>query len=124
MTTCPACGGQKSKRAELCADCRKTASALGASVLTHVATPAQPFTPRTPAQNTVYHGRLRDIALLNLPGASGGELYAEERRLKRWALKQASKMFGRTIASSTELSELEMDRLLDWLGDRIDAHAR
>jgi hypothetical protein len=120
-STCPGCGRRKTKRAELCTDCRKTATKLGASVLAHVATPAQPFSPRTPKQNAVYHGRLREIALLEKPEAQGGELWALERKLKRWSLKHAAKMVGREIKSSTELAELEFERMNDWLADVIDA---
>jgi hypothetical protein len=120
MSTCPGCGGTKTRRAELCASCRKQATALGASVLTAVATPAAPFQPRTPKQNAVYHGRLRDIAQLEKPGVEGNELWQTERELKRWSLKHAAKMVGRELASSTELSELEFERMNDWLGDVID----
>jgi hypothetical protein len=119
-TTCPGCNGPKSKRAELCGNCRKQANALGASVLTHVATPTAPFVPRTAKQNTSYHGRLRSIAQLQKPGIEGNALWDAERKLKKWALKQASILAGRDIRSSTELSELEMERLLEFLGDRID----
>src|SRR4051794_17387044 len=80
-TTCPGCGKAKSRRAALCADCRKTANSLGVAVLTHVSTPAQPFIPRTSRQNQVYHGRLRELALREKPELSEDKpkLYARER---------------------------------------------
>lgn len=120
---CPGCGNAKSKRAELCGECRRTANQIGASVVTHVAslaTPATPVIPRTPVQNTVYHGRLREIALLENPALKSAELYAAERELKKWSVKQAARMVKRPLASSTELSELEMERLLEWLADVIE----
>jgi hypothetical protein len=117
---CPGCGGDKHRRAELCTTCRKRANAIGASVLTHVATPAAPMIPRTPWQNRNYHGRLREIAQLETPGIEREVLWQEERKLKKWALRRASRMFGKPFESSTELSELEMERLLEWLGDVVD----
>jgi hypothetical protein len=89
--------------------------------LTAVATPAHPFVPRTPKQNTILHGRLREIAQLEKPGIERGELWTAERKLKKWLLPRAAKIAGRQIASTTELSEIEMERLLEWLADVIDA---
>src|SRR5437763_1499099 len=71
-TTCPGCHGPKTKRAELCGSCRKTANAIGVSVVTHVSTPATPTVPRTQKQNAVYHGRLREMAQLQKPGLERG----------------------------------------------------
>lgn len=127
---CPGgCGGMKSENAALCADCRRRANAVGVSVVTHVheASPAT-ARPRTPQQNTVYHGRLRELAILQHGGPfdDKADLWKAERRLKKWALEQAERMFRRELESSTELSEIEMERLNEWLGDRIDelnAHA-
>lgn len=121
MTTCPGCGEKKSAKAALCANCRVTANALGVSVLTAVATPAQPFVPRTPKQNSILHGRLREIAQLEKPGIERGELWSAERKLKKWLLPRAAKIAGREITSTTELSEIEMERLLEWLADVVDA---
>lgn len=117
---CPGCGNAKSKRAALCADCRRQANALGLQVLTAVATPSSPTIPRTPAQNKMLHGRLREIATLEKPGIERDALWTAERKLKRWAVAMASRLVGKPFSSSTELSELEMERLLDWLGDVID----
>ena len=100
--------------------CRKTANAIGVSVVTHVSTPATPTVPRTQKQNAVYHGRLREMAQLQKHGIEREDLWHEERKLKKWALAQASIQVGREISSSVDLSELEMERLLDWLADRID----
>jgi hypothetical protein len=119
-TSCPGCGNPKTKRANLCADCRRRANEIGASVITHVASPAAPVVPRTPMQNTAYHGRLRSIALLEKPGLEREALWSAERKLKKWALKHASKLVGRDVGSSTELNELEFELLLDFLGDVID----
>lgn len=119
-TTCPGCGEAKTKRAQVCAKCRRDATQLGVSVLTAVATPAHPFKPRTEMQNRMYHGRIREIALLEKPDAAGGELWSRERKLKKWAVAHASKMVGRELSSSTELSEIEFERLIEWLGDVID----
>lgn len=121
MNACPGCGGPKTKRAEICANCVKTARAIGVSVIKNVATPAQPFQPRTEIQNRAYHGKLREIALLEKPGIEGGELWTRERKLKKWSLAHAAKMVGRELDSSTALSELEFERMLEWLGDVIDA---
>jgi hypothetical protein len=118
--TCPGCGKAKSRSAQLCASCRKTATQLGASVLTAVATPAQPFTPRTPQQNRQYHGRLRTIALLEKPKLEGPPLWDAERKLKRWSIEYAARMVGRDLESSTELSEIEFERMNEWLARVID----
>jgi hypothetical protein len=122
---CPGCGGKKSKRAELCASCRKRANVVGASVITHVAEAAispesAPARPRTPQQNTVYHGKISDLAKLNAPGLEKAELRLAERNVKTRALQHARKMFSRPIDSSTELTEIEMERLLEWLDVELD----
>jgi len=70
---CPGCGGPKTKRAELCKNCRKAATALGASVLTHVSTPA-PSIPRSVKQSTVLRAPLREIAGLEKPGIRSEEV--------------------------------------------------
>jgi RNA polymerase-interacting CarD/CdnL/TRCF family regulator len=109
---CPGCGGPKSKRAELCRKCRRKANAVGATVVAQVVD-AQPISARlrTPEQNRVYHGVLAKIA--NLQGS-------DLRFLKRRALAKASQLFDREIASSTELTEIEMERLLEWLDTELD----
>lgn len=112
---CPGCGGAKSKRAELCLTCRRKANAVGASVLTHVheaAIPPEslPFVPRTPWQSKAYHGKCNDLARLT------GSDFLET---KRAALAHAGEMFGRAFDSSTELSEIEMEQLLEWLDDQL-----
>lgn len=94
---------------------------LGASLITTVATATAPFTPRTPKQNQVYHGRLREIAQLEKPGLEGQKLWLHERKLKKWSLKHVGRMCGRKVESSTELSELEFERMNDWLSDVIAA---
>lgn len=112
-TVCPGCSGPKSKRAELCATCRRQANAVGASVLTHVheaATPV-PSRPRTPQQNTVYHGRCSDLAKL---------LRLSLLEVKKRTLTQAGKMFDRVFTSSTQLAEIEMEQLLEWLLEELE----
>jgi hypothetical protein len=109
--TCPGCGGEKTKTAELCAKCRRRANVVGARSWIDTGRPPAPITPRTPQQNRVYHGKLSSIALL------------EERPLKDvkdGALQLASSMFRRSIESSTELSEIEMEQMLEALDDRLD----
>lgn len=126
MTTiCPGCGEKKSRRAVVCSRCRKRAGAVGVSVITNVhdAIPLEstPARPRTAIQNSVFHGRIRDIALLEhgAPMAKD-ELYAAERAVKKRAMTRAAEMFGKTFESSTDLSEMQMERLNDWLSDCID----
>jgi len=109
--TCPGCHGPKTRRAELCRDCRRRANVVGARTWVETAQPTLPSTPRTPQQNRVYHGKLNSIAEL------------EQRPLKdvkAWALERASLMFRRSIESSTELSEIEMEQLLESLDRRLD----
>lgn len=115
-TTCPGCGGKKSRDAMLCRSCRTRANALGVSVLTHVheaATPA-PSRPRTPQQNRVYHGKLADLARLE---------QAPIAALKRRVLAEATSRFNRPVTSSTDLSEVEMEQLLEWLDDQLERFA-
>lgn len=127
-TKCPGCGGRKSKRAELCATCRRTAGAIGVSVITRVGPTediharvkvAQP--PRTSIQNRVYHGKISDLAKRLFPASPTA--WQAERHAKRLALRHASEMLGRPIESSTELSELEMERLIEWLDDELERTA-
>jgi hypothetical protein len=109
---CPGCNGPKSKRAALCIKCRRDANAIGATVVTRVAE-AQPVPARlrTSEQNRVYHGVLAHVARLE-----GTDI----RVMKRRAIAKASELFGRSIESSTELSEVEMERLLEWLDTELD----
>ena len=114
--TCPGCAGPISRRAKLCADCRKRANAVGASVVTHVAA-AAPRTGgplRTPQQSQVFHGKLNDLAKRR---------HVEQQVVKRHALAHAAATFGRPIASSTELTEIEMELLLEWLDEELAATA-
>lgn len=125
---CPGCGGQKSKRAKLCAECRRRANAVGADVVTHVGEAAippesRPPRPRTPQQNLVYHARITDLAKLTDP-PSKETLRVLERQLKKAALEKARQLFGREITSSTELTEAEMEQLLEWLDEQLDKARR
>jgi hypothetical protein len=114
---CPGCGGTKSRRAHLCRTCRAKANAVGASVVTHVHEAAAPDDapprPRTPEQNRVYHGKLADLAR---------HQHQPLPVVKRQALVEASRRFGRLVSSSTELSEVEMELLLEWLDDELDRY--
>jgi hypothetical protein len=121
---CPGCNGPKTKRAKLCATCRRRANAVGADVVTHVGEAAippesRPPRPRTPQQNLVYHARVTDLAKLAKP-ADKEQLRSAERHLKKAVLAKASTMFERPIASSTELNEAEMERLLEWLDEQLE----
>ncbi len=115
---CPGgCGGTKSARARFCASCRARANELGDEVLRRVPT-ANPAAARsraqtmlrTPEQNRAYHGKCGAIARLRGRNA---------RTVKTEALTLASQLFERKVESSTELSELEMDRLLDHLDAQL-----
>jgi len=124
---CPGCGEKKTARAELCSNCRLRANAVGASVITKVgesAIPAEslPPRPRTPQQNTVYHARITDLAKIELAASefTKADLRVAERNVKRRALAHANVIFKRPIASSTELSEIEMERLLEWLDEQLE----
>lgn len=123
-TTCPGCGEKKDRRADLCAKCRKDAIQLGSAVLKNVATPSQPFKARTEHQNRVYHGRIREIALLEQPQAVRGDLWTLERELKKWAVARMAHTLNRPLHSSTEMSELEFEQMNEWLADVIDAGGR
>lgn len=99
----------------LCRGCRVSANQVGVTVVTHVHEAAAPAAarPRTPEQNRVYHGKLADLARLErLPMAT----------LKQRVIAEASLRFNRPITSSTELSEIEMEQLLEWLDDQLDRH--
>lgn len=120
-TTCPGCDGTKTPRAALCAKCRRRANAVGVSVVTHVHEAAiptespEPFVRRTPWQSKAYHGKCNDLA--RITKADMGET-------KKKTLAYASERFGRPLESSTELSEVEMELVLEWLTDEIDAAKR
>lgn len=90
-------------------------------MIQQISAASTPFTPRTPKQNAVYHGRLRDIALIENSNAAGESLWQAERELKAWSIGKAAEMVGRPIVSSTELSELEFERMNEWLATVIDA---
>ena len=124
VTVCPGCAGQKSKRAKLCAGCRRRANAVGADVVTHVGESAippesRPPRPRTPQQNLVYHARITDLAKLAKP-ADRDHLRVLERQLKKAALAKAEQLFDRPVKSSTELTEAEMEQLLEWLDEQLE----
>lgn len=105
----------------MCADCRKRANAIGASVVAQLPTaqqlpqpqPVEPraIDPRTPGQNRAYH---KKIALL--ASQSDQSLKA----VKAAALAHISEQLNRDVASSSDLDELEMSDLLDWLDAQID----
>jgi hypothetical protein len=123
-TICPGCAGPKSRRAGLCRTCRLKANTIGAHVVVDVAPNAPEHRTRTPVQNTIYHARLNDLAKIDDPHASVEELRLRVIELKIWALTHASRTFGRSIESSTELSETEMERLLEWLDHEYLLRAR
>lgn len=119
---CPGCDGAKSKRARLCASCRRRANAVGADVLQQMptATPRPRLVPRTPQQNIVYHARCTDLARLELgPLASSAQLRMRVIELKAETMQRASQRFGREITSSTELSEPEMEQVLELLDQQL-----
>lgn len=66
--------------------------------------------PRTPEQNRVYHGKVNSLA------AAAKIDFLEA---KRRALQLASAIVGRQLESSTELSEIEMERVLEALDDHL-----
>jgi hypothetical protein len=117
-TICPGCGGPKTRRAELCKTCRLSANRIGAQVVESVATSAPELRPRTAIQNTVYHARLTDLAELEMPEASPAKRRLRVIELKQWALAHATAEVRRPIASSTDLTEPEMERLLEWLDEQ------
>lgn len=107
--TCPSCGGAKSKTARLCASCRRRASALGERALLEPPR-GVPARPRTAQQNTAYHAKLGELARM-----TGQHLLD----MKRDALELASAMFNRDVTSSTQLTEIEMEQLLDRIDVRM-----
>lgn len=107
---CPGCSGKKTRRAQLCHLCRPRANSVGGRVWSETAQPAVQSIPRTPQQNRVYHARCASIAKL------------EQRPLldvKRTALEHFATRIGRPLESSTELSEIEMELLLESLDQRL-----
>jgi hypothetical protein len=124
-TSCPGgCNGRKTARALLCRDCRRRANAVGAVVVQQLPTVEAPGAGprRTAIQNSRYHGKLCDLATVENGGTiSKEELNIAVRALKKRALAQASTMLGRDVTSSTDLTEAEMELLLEWLDREIDA---
>lgn len=108
-SACPGCGGPKTRRAQFCATCRRRANVVGAKVWTETAAPVS-TTPRTSQQNRVYHGKCASLAKLEQL-----ELF----QIKRRSLEAASAMFRRPITSSTELTEIEMEQLLEHLDEQL-----
>jgi hypothetical protein len=126
-TVCPGCGGAKTARARLCATCRRRANSVGEQVWTESHVPPPPARPRTGQQSRIYYGKCASIARALLP-PQGADVAAGDRSaldrgmrdVKRRALEWASRAFGREIASSTDLTEIEMERLLEHLDDVLD----
>jgi hypothetical protein len=112
---CPVCGGPKTKRAHLCAGCRRAAIAAGVNLLLADMTPAAPRPPhvdpfRTPGQSRAYHGKCGSLAQLE---------QTTPQRIKQQALEHISAVVGRPVLSSKDLTEDEMSDLLDWLDESI-----
>jgi len=114
--TCPGCGGSKSKRALLCAACRRRAISVGVQ---EVLTPAPPDEPRSPSQNLAFHGKCATLAKLELSD-DATHVAVNQRAMERKhdALAWAAKRFGRSIESSRQLSRDEMSEVLEWLDER------
>lgn len=103
---CPGCRGPKTKRARLCAECRRRANSVGEQVWTDTRIPTVPARPRTAQQNTVYHAKCADLAKLS---------EQDKPIVQAAALAWASKRFQRLIESSTELTEIQMEIVLEHL---------
>lgn len=121
--SCPGCGGAKSKRARLCAACRRRANAVGADVLQQLPTaaPRAREVARTPQQNIVYHARCSDLAKLEFAGqhVTSSQLRMRVIEVKALTMMKASQRFGRKIESSTELTEPEMEQVLELLDQEL-----
>lgn len=118
---CPACDGPKSRRAKLCRPCRLRANGIGEQVWTETHTAPLPSRPRTPQQNTVFHARCTELA--TTPGATKEEIRQRKRAIEVEVKAWASKRFGREIESSTQLTEIEMELVLEHLDDLLTAVA-
>jgi hypothetical protein len=112
VRTCPGCKGPISRRAKLCAECRRRANSVGEKVWTESALPRIPARPRTPNQSQVYHGKCASLAQLQK---------LDMLEVKHRTLALASKMFDRELKSSTELTEIEMELLLEALDEKLFA---
>lgn len=118
---CPGCNGPKTARAKLCRVCRGRANIIGERVWTDTALPTTPAKPRTVYQSNIYHGKCAALARARSEDPSDKiAVNREMRAVKHQALAFASKRFRREIESSTELSEIEMDIVSEWLDDQLD----
>jgi hypothetical protein len=113
---CLGCGGPKTAKARLCKKCRLRANAVGEQVWTESHVPPPPSRPRTGLQSRMYHGKVASIARAR----RAADVNAEMRNVKKGTLEWASATFRREITSSTELTELEMERVLERLDEQLD----
>jgi hypothetical protein len=127
-----------SKRARTCKHCRRRATSTGLNLLIAAsaapslediaawasapATSASgpPAAPRSARQSAIYYGKCAAVARATMPAADKVELDREMRAVKRRALEYASGRFGREITSSTDLNEIEMDIVCEYLDTLLD----
>lgn len=111
---CPGCSKPKTKRARLCADCRRRAVSIGVKALLETAERGHaPAIERIgPRQVSAFYGKADELdRILERPHRTGHNL----------ALEQASREFSRRITSVNDLSYAEASWILDQLSAEVAA---
>lgn len=121
-TVCPGCDGPKSRRAKLCATCRRNAIDVGVrAVQAGLTEPIEQAAarprressgPRNDRQASAIHGKAQ--ALANLRGVSKAEV-------KREFYARTGAHFSREITSSDQMTWAEAHWCLDRLEEAIEA---
>ena len=111
---CPGCGGAKTRRARICASCRRRAIELGVqAVLETAGRGPQPDVEMIgPRQVSAFYAKTDELdRILERPYRTGHDL----------ALERASEHFGRPITSVNELAYAEASWVLDRLSEQVAA---
>lgn len=113
--SCAGCGGEKTKRAVVCAACRSFATDIGIQAVLAERKPRP-----TDAENLQRFDRMRR-AFHGKCDAIARELGESKLSIKQGILVRASTQFKRAIASFNDCTLLEAGWILDRLEEQLDA---
>jgi hypothetical protein len=126
-TTCPGCGGKKTRRARVCRDCRRRAGDLGLGALlagplsatssaAHVRAtetlPPSPMRPISPGKRDAFHAKCYELAKRR------GHAKAD---IRNETLAAIAQRFGRQVGSVTDLYSHEASWALDRLEELLES---
>lgn len=112
MNECPGCGRKKTKRAQLCARCRRLAIEIGVRAVVERKARSVEQLPMNSRQKAAFHGKCSELDRLRglEPGSS-----------KEAALERAEQIVGRTFDSLSEWTYDEASLVLDYLEAEVRA---